>query len=105
MSGLEHGWGRDRNGHADFIHGGVPIEDFDDEFRYKKGSRSNWRGKRKRPCKKSKSGEPCDQLATRIKGSKRRYNIRTKEFDGWEPQTIRCCSRCGKESWGLYSWW
>lgn len=87
MSGLEHGWGRDRNGHADFIHGGVPVEDFDDEITYKKPSRSNWNGKRKRACKKSKTGEKCD------------FSVVIKTNQWYDVVT---CSRCGKH--GEYTW-
>lgn len=88
MTGLNHGWdGDERVNHADFRHGGVPIEDFDDEFRYKKPSRSNFNGKRKRACKKSKTGEKCDFSV--VKSPSQWYDV-------------VACSRCGK--YGDYLW-
>lgn len=60
--------------------------DYDEPVRYVKPARSNWNGKRKRPCKKSKTKEVCD-FSVRI--NKSWYDVMT-------------CSRCGKH--GTYIW-
>jgi hypothetical protein len=86
-----------------YRHGG--IDDGWEETPYKKPGRSNWNGRKKRPCKKSKTGEVCDNLATKVKGTERIYDIKTREYIGNKPRVIRCCSRCGKEDWSYYSWW
>lgn len=91
MSGLNHGWDKDEKNHADFIHGGVPIKDFDEEFRYKKAARSNWRGKRTRPCKKSKDKLPCDFSVPVV--TWKMYSEHTKR---WHFHKVWTCSRCGK---------
>lgn len=88
MSGLRHGWGKfDDNGHADFVHGGVGPDDFEEEFKYTKPARSNFNGKRKRACKKSKTGEQCD------------FSVVITVHKWYDVVT---CSRCGKH--GQYKW-
>lgn len=71
-----------------YRHGG--IDDGWEETPYKKPSRSNWNGRKKRPCKKSKTKEPCDFSVT----------ITLRSFYGWgevwHNQTVDTCSRCGK---------
>lgn len=85
MTGLNHAWGGDPDKHADFVHGGVPIEDFDEEFpvRHRKKAK---RGKRK-VCKKSKAGESCD------------FTVVVTDHLWYDVVT---CSRCGKH--GEYIW-
>ena len=71
----------------DFRHGAVELEDFED-FDYRPR-------RKKKGCKKSKTGEPCDYSVAVIQRS---YYGR----DGWwhHYKTITC-SRCGKHGWGL----
>lgn len=86
-------------------HGGNDWEADDEELvPYKKPSRSNWNGKKKRACKKSKTGEPCDSLAKVVKGSRRVYNP-DGTYGGYKPYFINACSRCGKHDWTNYNWW
>lgn len=88
MTGLNHDWDKGEGpDHADFRHGGVPIEDFDEEIRYKRPSRSNFNGKNKRACKKSKAKEPCD------------FSVVITAHQWYDVVT---CSRCGKH--GEYIW-
>lgn len=61
------------------------------------------RRKRKRNvCAKSKTGEPCDNLGTKVKGTVREYDYSKKEWVNNKPRIIKCCSRCGREHW--WSW-
>jgi len=48
VSGLDHGWDKgEKPNHADFIHGGVPIEDFDEDVRIGHPKRRKKKVKRK----------------------------------------------------------
>lgn len=87
-----------------YRHGG--IDDGWEDTPYRKPGGKNWTGRKKRPCKKSKEGEVCDFSAWAYKGTKRIYDIKTREYIGNAPRRIRVCSRCGKEDWGFYDkWW
>lgn len=78
----------------DFRNGAVDVEDFEDvEYKPRKRKRSS------KVCAKSKTGEPCDQKGTKVKGTKRKYDPRTREFTETVPNIISCCSRCGREHW------
>lgn len=84
MSGLRHGWGKfDDNGHADFKHGAVPIEDFEEEARHVKKS--------KKGCKKSKTKEPCDFTV-----AINHHVWYSKYTERWQWWKIMTCERCGK---------
>lgn len=88
MTGLHHGYDRyDNRGHADFVHGGVPVEDFDEEPPRRSMKRKPMGGKRKRACRKSKTGEQCD------------FRVVITVHKWYDVVT---CSRCGKH--GEYKW-
>ena len=71
----------------DFRHGAVDESDFE-EVNYRPR-------KRKKGCKKSKSGEPCDFSVPIIERS---YYGRD---EWWHHYRIMTCSRCGKHGWGI----
>jgi hypothetical protein len=85
-----------------YRHGG--IDDGWEDEKYYKPSRSNWRGRKKRACKKSKTGEKCDFSGTTVKGTVAAYDWKGNRI-GNKPRVIKCCIRCGKEDWGYYSWY
>lgn len=47
-------------------------------------------------CAKSKTGESCDRLGSKVKGTYPKYDYITKQYT-LAPRTIKCCSRCGRE--------
>ena len=104
VTGLNHGWdGDERPNHADFVHGGVPVSDFDDEPVYRSTRRKTSKNKRTRVCKKSKSGEKCDFSDTKVIGTTKKKDLRT---DTWinVPRVIKVCTRCGKYDYSSYNW-
>lgn len=63
-------------------------------MRYRKSKRRS-----RKVCAKSKAGEPCDRLGRKTKGTVRKYDYFTREWGGYQPRIIECCSRCGREHW------
>lgn len=83
-----------------FRHGGEDWEtDYDELVPYRKPARSNWAGKRKRPCKKSKTGELCDFTVPKIT-----HQYHTSWDGRWHYHRVMTCSRCGKYGpWSFFS--
>lgn len=99
MSGLRHGWGGENNGHADFVHGGVPIEDFDDKFRRTKSSNKKTKTK-KRGCPENnyKGHVYVWVTETRYYSKWGYYKTRTYTVD------LKVCCGCGKVYKTRYHW-
>lgn len=89
MSGLNHDWDRPYGpGHADFKHGAVDPDDFEKEVDYTPR-------RRKKGCKKSKDGSPCNFTIPVVTYSYRRKD----EHVDWIEDS---CERCGKRDWTSY---
>lgn len=82
------------NGYKDYRQGGVGIEDFDDEVKYRKGKSK----KKSKACKKSKEGLPCDFSVYKI--TNQWYS---KWSEKWHGMYAMACVRCGKHGkWGSF---
>ena len=76
MTGLYHGWDGEDDPHADFLHGGVDLSDFEDEVRHRKK-----RGKT--AYKKKKRGCPGNDFGPHIYVWTTEYFRRDGSFDEW----------------------
>lgn len=104
MSGLQHGWGGEDNGHADFVHGGVPIEDFNEEFKHVKAA------KKSRPKKKRGCPENDYKAHVYVWITETRYHSKWGYYglmeDRSRPYTVdlKVCCGCGKVYTRRYHW-
>ena len=89
MTGLNHDWDKGEGpNHADFVHGAVPVSDFDDEIPYRKKRRRRRRGK---VCAKSKANEPCEFTIRTIK-----TYYWSKYYEKYMYYGSMACHRCGR---------
>lgn len=93
MTGLYHGWSDEPDTHADFIHGGVPVEDFADEP-------VRWKKKSKRETPKKKPGCPGNDGGPHIYiwTTEKNFEDLFYKFFGFHKREFRYCAGCGKNA-------
>lgn len=85
-------WGREKKKELQF--GGTDTNlDNEELVRYRKAKTH-----RRKVCAKSKTGEPCDLLGRKVKGTTQQYDYDRTSVNN-KPKVIRCCSRCEREHW------
>jgi hypothetical protein len=87
-----------RTARKEWQHGGMDWETDEEELiPYRKPAGGGWAGKRKRPCKKSKTKEPCDFSVKKV--------YRIHRWNGEERiDYVMTCSRCGKHGQYIWNW-
>jgi hypothetical protein len=93
MTGLYHGWSDEPDTHADFIHGGVDIDDFDDVIRHRK------KAKKVRP--KKKPGCPGNEGKAHIYVWTTEFNFEDCffKFFGFHKYEKKFCAGCNKKAY------
>ena len=93
MAGLNHDWDHPGPNHADFIHGGVGVNDFDETFRYKKVKKVK---KPKKP--RTRPGCPADNYGPHVfvwtsEGVSKNIFFDHYGYHKWEHETCAGCKK------------
>lgn len=98
MSGLRHGWGSDDNrGHADFVHGGVAPEDFEESFTgHPKRRQKRVKAPRQRGCSGNDFGPHVYVWTTESDEWSWDYDEDFFKRNGYYRREYKTCCGCGK---------
>lgn len=106
MSGLDHGWDKgEEPNHADFIHGGVGVDDFEKEVNYQTRTKKNKaRAPRVRGCQGNDNGPHVYVWTTEhVNDWLAFYGGDFYERSGFHRREYKTCCGCGKVANSRYT--